>query len=285
MRDYWMTQYLLAAVGWGYLIVCLIAIGLALWLPKSRQGKAIAAAIVLGLASIMPIQGYQGYQKDKQATDEYQARYAKAKALFDERCKTAGEKIYQTVEGVEGVLLMKVRPKTVNFADQYAMDDPYGRDVGGDGYIASFVRATAGLNLDPIVTASYRSGYRWVEVADTDTGTFNHYTGAIKVITPYNTNFQLDATRVLKSNARFGVTYDDISTREDRDNWIAGGVIKVVDTKTNEVIAQRIGYIFDAALGNTSGFRGPWEAASPCQGADRKYGHNAEFIFKALKPT
>ena len=37
-----------------------------------------------------------------------QARLAKAEAMFQERCKTAGEKIYRTAEKVEGVLLMKI---------------------------------------------------------------------------------------------------------------------------------------------------------------------------------
>ena len=40
--------------------------------------------------------------------DEFQARYNKAKAIFDERCKTAGKKIYYTVEGVEGITLLNV---------------------------------------------------------------------------------------------------------------------------------------------------------------------------------
>ena len=45
------------------------------------------------------------------AAHAYRQKYEKAKALFDERCKTAGEKIYRTVENVEGVLLVNTRGK------------------------------------------------------------------------------------------------------------------------------------------------------------------------------
>ena len=65
-----------------------------------------------------------------------QERLAKAEAMFQERCKTAGEKIYRTVENVEGIFLLKLRPDGINYGNQFVMDDPYGRDLGG-GWIHS----------------------------------------------------------------------------------------------------------------------------------------------------
>jgi len=51
----------------------------------------------------------RAYIREQQAKqDEFQARYDKAKAIFDERCKTAGEKIYHTVEDIEGITLLNV---------------------------------------------------------------------------------------------------------------------------------------------------------------------------------
>jgi hypothetical protein len=58
------------------------------------------------------------------------------------------------------------------------------------------------------------------------------------------------------------VTYDDISTREDREYWIAGGALKVIDLETNEVIAERIGYMMDRGQGDISGGRSPWPLAA-----------------------
>ena len=59
MRDYWLTQYLLSAIGWGYLSMVLIVLVLVVWLIKGKIAKAVAFLIVLGLASILPIRGYQ----------------------------------------------------------------------------------------------------------------------------------------------------------------------------------------------------------------------------------
>ena len=57
---------------------------------------------------------------------------------------------------------------------------------------------------------------------------------------------------------RYGVTFDDISTKEDRDYWIAGSSLRVIDLKTSEILAERVGYMFDAEQGDKSGGRAPW---------------------------
>jgi site-specific recombinase len=61
---------------------------------------------------------------------------------------------------------------------------------------------------------------------------------------------------------RFGVTYDDISTREEREYWIAGSSLKVIDLETKEVIAERIGYMVDVFQGSKAGARSPWLLAA-----------------------
>jgi hypothetical protein len=58
------------------------------------------------------------------------------------------------------------------------------------------------------------------------------------------------------------VTYDDISTREERGYWIAGSSLRVIDLQTNEVMAERIGYMMDRGQGNNSGGRSPWLLAA-----------------------
>ena len=121
MRDYWLTQEILKGIGFAYIALTLLALALALWLPKRWWGKLVAVAVVIGIFSILPRQAQKEIARDQVKADEFKVRYDKAKALFDERCKTAGEKIYRTVENVEGVLLMKVRPEEINFSDQYAV--------------------------------------------------------------------------------------------------------------------------------------------------------------------
>jgi hypothetical protein len=261
MRDYWLVQYLLAAVGWSYIIVVLIATALALKLPKSKQAKVFATVIVIGLSAILPLKGYQGYHKEQQEAQAYKARLDKAQALFAERCKTAGEKIYRTVDGVEGVLLMKIRPDKINLSDQYAMDDPFGADCHGKACIEALLRISEGANSYPQGAAIRKTKFNWVEAVDTSDNQLYRYVGVTKFHPNGDPYFSTVRTRIELAKARFGITYDDISTREDREQWIAGGSLKVIDLATQETIAERVGFMMDVGLGNTSGFRSSWAYA------------------------
>lgn len=91
---------------------------------------------------------------------------------------------------------------------------------------------------------------------------------------------------------RYGVTYDDISTREERDFWIAGSSLKVIDLQTKEVMAERIGYMMDRGQGNTNSGRSPWlfAADNACPPFGSRYGAAAQtnqtekFVESVLKP-
>lgn len=274
MRDYWLTQYILSAIGWGYVIVSLAALAAAVWAPRARSMKLMSALIVLAAASILPIQGYQEYRQRKQAAEEFTQRQEKSASLFAERCKSAGEKIYQTVDGVSVVGILRVRPKRNNFDDQYRMDDPYGRDIGGEGYISSFLRPAA-LNS---------TGYRFVDVMEPPSAPVR-YELVQQTSESGSLYTKLHHVPVQGDLAKYGVDYEDISTPEDRAQWIAAGRLRVVELSTNRVVAERIGYLFDPRLGDSTGGRGPWEAAITCNGEDRKYGHTARFVMKVLKPS
>lgn len=102
---------------------------------------------------------------------------------------------------------------------------------------------------------------------------------------------------------RYGVTYDDISTREEREYWIAGSSLKVIDMQTNEIIAERIGYMVDWAQGSRAGQRSPWlfAADNACPGfqwnlnfpvtrsngggSSQQPGQTITFVEKVLKPS
>jgi hypothetical protein len=248
-------------------------------------------------------------------------RQAKAMAMWQERCKTAGEKIYKTVENVEEVYLMKLRPKGVNFGDQFKLDDPYGRDLDGDGYIQSFLRGSYQAdNRDIPEGGPPRFGYLYVEAKDLKDGQRYRYTGGMKVTGRMDAsapNVQIDLKRNPKFDLniyrfvldrvpasgkppRFGVTYDDISTHEEREYWIAGSSLKVIDLQTNEVIAERIGYMVDWAQGSQAGQRSPWLLATgnacpsflrnykvlrAASGAPGQTYQTLDFVEKVLKPS
>ncbi len=238
-------------------------------------------------------------------------RQTKAMAMWQERCKTAGEKIYKTVEGVDGIYLMKLRPSEINFGDQFKLDDPYGRDFGGDAYFGAFLRGRFQAESKDIPEGfPPRFGYLYVEAQDPKDGQRYRYTGRLEE--PWQTNkaylqgyirFVLDKAPATGPTVRYGVTYDDISTREEREYWIAGSSLKVVDLQTNEVIAERIGYMVDWAQGSRAGQRSPWlfAANNACpdfyrnyknlkpgprqNGSGQQTNQTLDFVEKVLKPT
>lgn len=223
--------------------------------------------------------GAQSIRQDSVAANE---RLAIAEAMFQERCKTAGEKIYRTAENVEGVFLMKIRAGITNYGDQFRLDDPYGHDSTEDEYIKSFLygRNSRGALADP--DRATRFGYRYVEAIDAVDGKRYRYMGSIKSVGKKDTNapniqaelkrnpnydlniygFVLDKVPALGLAPQYGVTYDDISTLKEREYWIAGSSLKVIDLTKNEVIAERIGYMMDRGQGNNSSGRSPWLLAA-----------------------
>ena len=258
--------------------------------------------------------GCAGPSVDKAEQEAAQARFAKAEAMFQERCKTAGEFIYRTAENVEGVFLLKLRPGDINRGEQYRMDDPYGRDLRNEGYIETFVRGSFQANTTgtPKPGSPQYLGYHYADAIDPKDGKRYRYTGGMKVVGRKDTNakgvqmamernpdydlniysFVLDKVPAPDPAPRYGVTYDDISTREERDYWIAGSSLKVIDLKTNEVMAERIGYMMDRGQGSKAGGRSPWLLAAdnacpeffPRRGSTVQPYQTLVFVEKTLKP-
>ncbi len=230
---------------------------------NSKQARNFLLRTVLFAASFGGL--VAGCDADSRAP-ESKERLAKAQAMFAERCKTAGETIRRKVENVEGIYILKLRPKGIKYGDQFALDDPYGSDLMGDGYIESFLRGSFQANSRDIPPdGPPRLGYHYVEAVDPKDGQRYRYTGRIEE--PWQTNkaylkgytrFVLDRILAPDVGPRYGVTYDDVSTRGEREYWIAGSSLKVIDLQTDEVIAERLGYMIDFGQGNTSGGRSPW---------------------------
>ena len=238
--------------------------------------------------------------------------------MFEARCKAAGEKIHRKVDDVEGVYLLKIRPEGANYDDQFEMDDPYGRDSAGDLYILNFLRGFYHQRADQPVVPGVppQVGYLYVEAVDKGDGKRYRYTASIRDVvhtdsvlmggdgrTKFVTrDFVFDRVPAPGPAPRYAVTYDDISTREEREYWIAGSSLKVIDLQTHEVMAERIGYMMDGAQGSRAGARAPWFFAAnhACPGfqknplipvtrangggASEQAGQTLFFVEKVLKP-
>lgn len=228
-----------------------------------------------------------------------------ARALFKQRCATAGENIKRRVSDVDGVFLLKLRSGELNYRQQFRFDDPYGSDYRNKWYIQSFLQAhhqlpdylarMRGRSIEP----SGQVGYEYVEAVDVKDGKRYRYTAFIEqpgIADPrYAKNYYrvvLESKLANGQPPRYGVTYEDISTTEDRNHWIAGSSLKVIDLHNNEVIAERIGYMMDLGQGADGGGRSPWlDAASnacPAFGgriaAISQGGQTDRFVEKVLQP-
>lgn len=216
---------------------------------------------------------------EAEARKATQERYLKAKALFEERCKTAGVVVKRTVKDVEGIELLKVRP-TLAFGDKRYFDPMFdgaamAGELQGEGYVWSFLRSEyraktytneqRGGLVRPerqVVQGDspLRQGFRFVEVADP----------ASKLRVRYSVPWNPKAgeyeglSREAASGARphYAVDYEDIVDPADRALWIAGTRIKIIDQQTGEVIAQLTRYVWDTGFGISTTGRWPWAHAS-----------------------
>jgi hypothetical protein len=282
----------LQGIGLLVLLLAVVALYFAIRLPKSTAGKVISATLVVMVFGYFPTTSvWQGYKQRQ--------RFKEAHAHFQERCKSAGEKVKRVVEDADGIVWMKWRSEDYSPYDQYALSDPYGRDCSGESCIKQLLRATEGLENDPARKQPHYKGYQFVETVDPRDGYSYRYTLALPPQDPQLSSLprpQLKRVRIEKLTAVFGVTWDDLSSREDRDRWIAGSSLKIIDLMTAEVVAERVGYMFDGALGNKNGGRQPWSYAErnacpefPSVGDGtarrmRTYRETLDFLTSSLKP-
>ena len=280
-------------------------------LTSTRQWARLAVAAVAVLALVGACKGPPMLRdwKVKQQREE-------AYAMWQERCKKSGEFIHKTVEGVEGVYLVNVRTHKDNYnqgeqpEDQFRLSDPYGDDLTDDGYLVSLLRDSYHYAREKPWPAEFppHKGYLFVEATAPKDRKLYRFTGRVEE--PWQTDksylqgytrFVLDRTPIDKRSARYGVKFDDISTREEREHWIAGSSLKVIDLETGEVLGERIGYMVDWAQGSRAGARQPWTFAAdnacptfdhdfPESSRDPYHRHRSQprqtqrFVEKVLKP-
>ena len=288
---------LLSLLGLAYWAVAIGIVVLTLLLVKPRWPRYILAAAIAG-SFFVPVarSGLAHYQ----AAQELERRREAATALFKERCITAGERIHRTVDKVDGVVWLKWRSDRSDSEDQFALDDFYGRDCAGEECVANLLRVSEGANLNPAEATRHAAGFEYVETIYPDGQKYRYsaylsswtarqaeahrsMTGQDPPITSHR--FSLRRERIADFTARYGVLWADVSTRHDRENWITGGSLKVIDLETQEILAERVGYLADPGLGDTGGFRAPWAWASSygprCPEAVRR---TRDFVLQALVP-
>lgn len=193
---------------------------------------------------------------------DFQDRQAQARAVFDERCKTAGEKIYKVVEQTDGVLLPKIRQRTGSASDPMTPEAAAWSENYDKGYIQDFLmfaepnsRNRYGKSI--VQTKTRFPGFDYVEVLNAASGTRSRYTWNPE-------RFLREELSPSERAPRYAVDFEDLVDPSDRQHWVAGSKIKVVDTTDQSVMAELTYFMFDPGLGSRSGQRDPWAFAVGC---------------------
>ena len=236
----------------------------------------MSAALLLALLALSACRDQAPTPAQKTAIEQGKA----AMAYWENKCKTvAGEKIYRKVEGVEGILLLKVRPEASD-REWYDRNFPgavFADEQKGDEYIESFLgyehspsngdaRERGFVNSTP----SAEPGYRYVDVIDEKDGTRYRYSGRWEEpwlkdkswLKDY-IKFYLDRVRAPDPAPRYAVTYEDHAVPEERALGVASSTLKVIDTQTNELLAERTIYAVTGGFDARSSTP-PWLVAKIC---------------------
>ena len=261
---FWGGVLFLLVIVWGVVYKC------------SEPGKAwrnniIATVVVLGgvLAWIF-IPSADERRLNREAEIRRQNRL-KSRAVFEELCKTAGEKIYRTADNVEGVTLLKVWDgESIHKEDKLWKYAGLPGQYGQDGYIKGFLKWE--VEIIPTGYPRYREmqfqperqnhpyvlhgRYSYVDVKQKDK-TFLRY--------------QLDKNRKedykmisapIKIPSRYAVTFDNPIVPEEREHWIAHTRATVIDLQDNTVMATKDWYSFESQQGY--GRYSMWVTAATC---------------------
>ena len=261
---FWGGVLLLLVIVWGVVYKC------------SEPGKAwrnniIATVVVLGgvLAWIF-IPSADERRLNREAEIRRQNRL-KSRAVFEELCKTAGEKIYRTADNVEGVTLLKVWDReTIHKEDKlwkYAgLPEQYGKDSYIEGFLKWRVKIITEGNekYDDVLFSPedqnhpyiLQGRYSYVDVKQKN-GTFLRYTLGDNL----NQNYRM-ISNFTKSPARYAVTFENPIVPEEREHWIAHTRATVIDLQDNTVMATKDWYSFESQQGY--GRYSMWITAATC---------------------
>lgn len=250
-----------------------------------RTSASVLAVLTLGLVVWW---GYGNYQERK-VWEARQAYFKAAWAHFHKRCESAHVTYYKAVPPQDGVFIMKPAntATSAQLKDQFWMGDPYDLpdEPGTEANGLLFRQKTLLPTGSP--HANQRGGFDYVESPHPDkAGKYLRY----KLWSPRGNVAGKPLYEMWQPmetddrQSRYGYTWDDISTKEDRHYWVAGGRLRVVDLETGEVVAERVGYVIERYFGVSSGTfnPAPWRNARQCPIRISSFSGKREFISMAL---
>ncbi len=267
---------------------------------------------LLALAALLAKPAYD-YHLARQARAAAQARYAADKAEFQRLCReVAGYKFYRKAENVEGILLLKVRGDG-DWQDLMAPGAAFALESKDEGYITSFLayrRTSSGVQdesyfVSTTKTEDSRAGFAYVDVIDDKTGKRYRRTGSEKAVGKKDTSahevkrrlaedpnydlnvyqWTLDSVIAPDPPPRYAVTFEDHVIPEERARGLASSTVKVIDTQSNEVMAEMLRYAWSPP-GAFSARATPWLTAYKCPAVSVGSSYaTRQFVDRVLIPT
>jgi hypothetical protein len=253
-----------------------------------RQRWLVLIPLALALVACGKSQAEKEAERAAEAKEAaYREKYAKAKALFEERCKTAGVVVKRTVKDVEGIELIKVR-QPIPWGGKEYFDPMYPEaamagEHRGDDYIKQFLmsefrvpehperRGQLGphLSSNTVGLLSPTTGYRFVEYVDASNHQRYRCTATWQRGESNWVKGQHRCEPTKDSRTRYALDYEDLVAPADRALWVAGTKLKVIDKQTGETVAELTKYVWDPGFGVSTTGRWPWQHAAET-GPDRK---------------
>ena len=273
---------------WGGLLsialvtIIAMAIGFKFTARKNRLWVGLLIAVAVPYSCISPLvrELKRDQQKAAEKEAEWRKRYEPAKARFDQLCQNAGEKIYRTADNVDGILLLKVRGDDEKYQsnrynprkDQMWEDAAVESEFDREEYIEEFLFRSTG---------SFPK-YTYADVLQKN-GLVIRYSRQRE-----DQNWVMEQKPTPHPRARYAVTYENDISWENRKHWIAGTTIKIIDTKTNELMAEKTMYAFVPELGYSKFEQNPnpWGRGMRCPSGESEFEQRTvTFAIKVLIPS
>lgn len=209
-------------------------------------------------------------------------------AYFEALCESeSGKFIYQTVENVHGIYQIRPRYPKTNYElyDLYVLEDPYHQNLAEARSEGALLVGPNGYSYWE--TSLYEPERRWRKNKEwTHESIFTRPTGEQRFIVFYGYDGRENKSKRKrysdKLNSRYGYIWRGIRRPHDRENFIAGGELAIVDLRTNKILALWRGF-----RRTVRGKRGRvwWQGAAACPALSITGESMAEFIKTVLKPA
>jgi len=269
---------ILRAASFLYWLLAVGALALVLWKVRPWWAATVGAIVIVAAFGYSPLQ-------DVIETSKREAYAREAWAYFKQKCDTeAGEKIYKTFTGVKSVLVVKPLPPATekDLYDQFWYGDPYS-SASKDDRARSAAYSLLATMADKGSKAKVK-GFDFVEqyrdVPGPSQSTIRYVLTSVGNVAD---------TSVPGPVSRFGISWEDISTPDDRKYWVAGSRLRVLDLTDNSLLAERVGFFIEAGFGSTAGQRRPWLTSrgpnTTCPRIESSFDEDRFFIQKVLSPV